>query len=71
MTNAPRLPACFQDAETRKLIDEICQTHRIDIKLLEEILLISLQYSGSGRARGVSADLAIPIETFITRSEAI
>ncbi len=69
MTPAPRLPACFQDAETRALIETICATHGIDIKLLEDILLTSLQFSGSGRPKGVSTELATPIVDFIARTE--
>lgn len=70
MTIAPNLPACFQEPESRDIIERICETHGIDIKLLEDIIQISRQFSGSGRAHGLSKDMEAPILDFLARSEA-
>lgn len=60
------LPA-FEDTETKKLIQELCQEHDIDMPLLKNLCEVMQEHSGSGRKHDVDADLAGCLDRFIAR----
>lgn len=62
-------PPCFEDKDTRKIIDQLCADNRIDVELLENIVEIVQNYSGSGRKESVTFDINQCISNFIYRTE--
>lgn len=61
-------PPCFQDRETKKQIDEICERNEIDARLLEELCEVVQGHSGSGRKEGITAELTARIDAFLDRT---
>jgi len=64
-----KAPPCFDDPETKRLIRQICEEHRIDGELLKDLCELVNEYSGSGRRFGLDDELAAIITRFLTRNE--
>ena len=62
-----RTPACFEDKDTRPIIDDLCKKHKIDMQLLVELCEAIQKFSGSGRKEGVTNEIATCIDTFLQR----
>lgn len=63
-----KAPPCFDDPETKRLIKQICEEHRIDGQLLKDLCELVNEYSGSGRRFGLDAEIADIIERFNQRT---
>jgi hypothetical protein len=64
-----RTPACFEDRDTRAIIDELCRKHNIDIQLIIELCEVVEKFSGSGRKDGLASDISTSIDAFLTRTQ--
>lgn len=64
-----KAPPCFDDPETKRMIRQICEEHRIDGELLKDLCELVNQYSGSGRRFGLDDELSAIINRFISRNE--
>jgi len=60
------LPA-FEDSETKKLIQEICQECQIDVTLVKALCEVMQGHSGSGRKHDVDSDIAGCLDRFLAR----
>ena len=65
-----RTPACFEDKDTRPLIEKLCQQNKIDLQLLTELCEVTQKYSGSGRKEGIISDIANCIDAYLQRESA-
>ncbi len=63
-----RTPACFEDRDTRAIIDDLCRHNNIDTQLIIELCEVVERFSGSGRKEGLASDISTSIDTFLTRS---
>jgi len=63
-----KAPPCFDDPEAEKVLKRICEENGIDLRLLKDLCKITLDYSGSGRADGVTADITHCIDDFVVRA---
>ena len=63
-----KVPPCFEDPETKRIIREICDQYSVDAELLKDLCDLVAVYSGSGRRFGVDAEIAGIIDRFLTRS---
>ena len=63
-----RTPACFEDRDTRAIIDELCRRHNVDLQLIIELCEVVEKFSGSGRKEGLASDISTSIDAFLTRS---
>lgn len=61
------LPA-FEDPETKKLIQELCQDYQVDVALLKDLCEVMQGHSGSGRKDDVNSDIAGCVDRFLARS---
>jgi hypothetical protein len=61
-------PPCFEDPETKRIIRQICEEHRIDAELLKDLCELVNEHSGSGRRFGLYDEIASIITRFISRS---
>ena len=64
-----RTPACFEDRETRAIIDDLCRRHNVDLQLIIELCEVVEKYSGSGRKEGLISDISATIDVFLTRHQ--
>ena len=64
-----KAPPCFSDQETASLIKKVCAEHCVDKQLLKDLCDIAVEYSGSGKAFGVDADIADALTRFIESPE--
>jgi hypothetical protein len=62
-----RSPACFDDRESRRLMDQLCKKAEIDVKLLEELCEVIQRHSGSGRKDGIVSEFNTCIDSFMHR----
>jgi hypothetical protein len=60
-------PPCFDDLESKKLIQDLCEEHRVDIALLKDLCELMQQHSGSGRKEGIDAEIAGCVDRFLSR----
>ena len=60
------LPA-FEDVETKKLIKELCRSHKVDDGLIKDLSEVVQNHSGSGRKHDVDADIASCLDRFILK----
>ena len=60
------LPA-FEDSESKKLIQELCQEHQIDATLLKDLCEVMQGHSGSGRKLNVDSDISGCLDRFLAR----
>ena len=63
-----RKPACFEDSDTRAIIDGLCRRNNIDTQLIIELCEVVEKFSGSGRKEGLVSDVSTCIDSFLTRS---
>lgn len=63
-----KAPPCFDDPDTKRMIRDICDQHRIDTELLKDLCELVNEYSGSGRRFGLDDEIAGIISRFLTRS---
>jgi hypothetical protein len=63
-----KAPPCFEDSETKRLIRQICDEHKIDGELLKDLCELVNQYSGSGRRFGLDDEIAGILTRFLTRN---
>ena len=63
-----RPPPCFDDRETKKMLETLCADNQIDMQLLIELCDIVHGYSGSGRSVGVTSDITQSLDAFAQRS---
>ncbi len=64
-----RTPACFEDRETRSLIEELCKKNHIDMQLLVELCEIVQKQYGLGRREGLASDISTCIDAYLTRTQ--
>jgi hypothetical protein len=64
-----RSPACFEDRDTRAIIDELCSRHNVDIQLIIELCEVVEKFSGSGRKEGLASDISTSIDAFLSRTK--
>jgi len=64
-----KVPPCFEDPETKKIIRQICNEHGIDIELLKDLCELMNEYSGSGRRFGLPDEIDSIINRFFVRTE--
>lgn len=62
-----KVPPCFDDPETKRLIGRICEQHQIDGELLKDLCELVNHYSGSGRRFGLDDEIGAIITRFTTR----
>ena len=60
-----KAPPCFEDPESKKIIRNICEQHRIDIELLKDLCEIVNVCAGSGRRFGLPEDIEAVLDRFI------
>ena len=65
-----RTPACFEDRETRDIIDDLCRRHNVDLQLIVELCDVVEKLSGSGRKEGLNSDISTSIDAFLARHQA-
>lgn len=63
-----RTPACFEDRDTRAIIDDLCRRNNIDTQLIVELCEVVEKFSGSGRKEGLASDISTCIDSYLTRS---
>jgi hypothetical protein len=63
-----RTPACFEDRDTRAIIDDLCRRHNVDIQLIVDLCEVVEKFSGSGRKEGLASDISTSIDAFLTRT---
>jgi len=64
-----RTPACFEDRDTRPIIEELCRKNNLDLQSLTELCEVVQKFSGSGRKEGVTNDIAACIDSFLQREQ--
>ncbi len=64
-----KAPPCFDDPETKKLIRQICDEHKIDGELLKDLCELINGHSGAGRRFGLPEEMDEIITRFLTRNE--
>lgn len=64
-----KAPPCFEDPDTKRLIRQICEEHKIDGELLKDLCELINEYSGVGRRFGLDDELAAIITRFLNRNE--
>jgi hypothetical protein len=64
-----RRPACFEDRDTRAIIEDLCRRHNVDLQLIEELCDVVEKFSGSGRKEGLVSDISTSIDAFLTREQ--
>lgn len=64
-------PPCFDDPQSKKLIQSLCEEHRVDTALLKDLCELIQQYSGSGRKHHIDAEIALCIDRFLERKPKI
>jgi hypothetical protein len=64
-----RTPACFEDTETRAIIEELCRKNKVDLQLVLDLCEIVQKFSGSGRKEGLASDISTCIDSFLTRGK--
>jgi hypothetical protein len=64
-----KVPPCFEDPETKKIIRQICNEHGIDMELLKDLCELMNEYSGSGRRFGLPDEIDSIINRFFVRTE--
>jgi len=62
-----KAPPCFDDPESKKVIQGLCEEHRIDTALLRDLCELMQQHSGSGRKHNIDAEIALAIDRFLER----
>lgn len=63
-----KVPPCFEDVETKRIIRKICDEHSIDDVLLKDLCELISEHSGSGRRFGIDAEIAGCIDRFSERA---
>jgi hypothetical protein len=58
---------CFDDEESKTVIRDLCEEHRIDMLLLKDLSELIQQHSGSGRKHEIDLDIALCIDRFLER----
>ena len=66
-----RTPACFEDRDTRVIIEDLCRRNNIDMQLIIELCEVVEKFSGFGRKEGLASDISSCIDAYLTRSSAI
>jgi hypothetical protein len=64
-----KAPPCFDDQDTKRIVKQICEQHRIDSELLKDLCELVNQRSGSGKRFGLDNEIAGILTRFLTRSE--
>jgi hypothetical protein len=64
-----RTPACFEDRDTRPIIEGLCRKNNVDLQLLIDLCEVTQKFSGSGRKEGVTNDVAGCIDSFLHREQ--
>lgn len=64
-----KVPPCFEDPETKKIIRQICNEHGVDMELLKDLCELMNEYSGSGRRFGLPDEIDSIINRFFVRTE--
>lgn len=63
------VPRCFTDPSARDKVRSVCEQYKVDQKLLDDLCQLVEEYSGSGRAHGISDRIAEAIDAFLLRAE--
>ena len=65
-----KAPPCFEDTETKRIIRQICDEHRIDTDLLKDLCELIQDRSGEGVRLGIDNDIAGLLSRFINERSA-
>jgi hypothetical protein len=65
-----KAPPCFEDAESKRIIRQICEDHRIDIDLLKDICELVQERAGEGKRVGIDAEISDILSRFINQRAA-
>jgi len=65
-----KAPPCFEDAESKRIIRQICDDHRIDIDLLRDICELVQERAGEGKRVGIDAEISDILSRFINQRAA-
>lgn len=66
-----KAPPCFKDPESQKIIRKICDQHRINMTLLEDLCDIVNVHAGSGRRFGLPEDIETVLDRFIKNAKEV
>lgn len=47
-----KAPPCFEDPETKRIVKQICEEHKIDLVILKDVCELVQERSGEGRKFG-------------------
>lgn len=61
-----KAPPCFEDTETKKIVKQICEEHRIDIVILKDVCELVQERSGEGRKFGIEAEISDILSRFLS-----
>jgi hypothetical protein len=64
-----KAPPCFDDPDTKRIVRQICEQHRIDSELLKDLSELVNHYSGSGKRFGLDDEIAGILTRFLSRSQ--
>ena len=65
-----RTPACFEDRETRAVINDLCKKNNIDLNLVLDLCEAVQKFSGGGRKEGLASEISTCIDSYLSRSKA-
>jgi hypothetical protein len=69
MESDSHLPFCFEQKESKEILENLCSKYKIDSKLIEDICLIEMSFEGSGRPYGVYEEIQRALQEFQNRQK--
>jgi hypothetical protein len=60
-----KAPPCFEDPETKRIVKQICEEHRIDMVVLKDVCELVQERSGEGRKFGLDAEISDILSRFL------
>ena len=60
-----KAPPCFEDPETKRIVKQICEEHRIDNAILKDVCELVQERSGEGRKFGLDAEISDILSRFL------
>ncbi len=61
-------PPCFDDPQSKQLIQHLCEEHGVDTVLLKDLCDLIQQHSGAGRKPHIDSEIALCIDRFLERN---
>ncbi len=60
-----KAPPCFEDPETKRIVKQICEEHKIDMVILKDVCELVQERSGEGRKFGLDAEISDILSRFL------